>query len=83
MPSIDGRLEWDDDELTPGKKKEGGLHSTLFDADGNLIKRGRGKPLNAVNERAVLALKAEGATQQQAAAQLGLALTSVREYWRK
>ena len=25
MPSIDGRLEWDDDELTPGKKKEGGL----------------------------------------------------------
>lgn len=64
---------------------EGGMKvlSEQFDADGNLIKRGRGKPLNADNERAVLALKAEGVTQQQAAAQLGLALTSVREYWRK
>ena len=64
---------------------EGGMKvlDDQFDAGGNLIKRGRGKPLNADNERAVLALKAEGATQQQAAAQLGLALTSVREYWRK
>jgi hypothetical protein len=44
MPSIDGRLEWDDDELTPGKKKEGGLHSTLFDADGNLKSSARFVP---------------------------------------
>lgn len=44
MPSIDGRLEWDDDELTPGKKKEGGLHSTLFDADGNLKSSARFLP---------------------------------------
>jgi hypothetical protein len=44
MPSIDGRLEWDDDELTPGKKKEGGLHSTLFDADGNLRSSARFLP---------------------------------------
>ncbi|WP_150788457.1 helix-turn-helix domain-containing protein [Pseudomonas fluorescens] len=57
--------------------------SEQFDGDGSLIKRGRGKPLNAENERAVLDLKAGGATQQQAAAQLGLALSSVREYWKK
>lgn len=57
--------------------------SEQFDGDGSLIKRGRGKPLNAENERAVLDLKAIGATQQQAAAQLGLALSSVREYWKK
>jgi hypothetical protein len=44
MPSIDGRLEWDDDELTPGKKKEGGLHSTLFDADGSLKSSARFVP---------------------------------------
>jgi hypothetical protein len=44
MPSIDGRLEWDDDELTPGKKKEGGLHSTLFDPDGNLKSSARFLP---------------------------------------
>jgi len=44
MPSIDGRLEWDDAELTPGKKKEGGLHSTLFDADGNLKSSARFVP---------------------------------------
>lgn len=28
--------EWDDDDLTPGQKKEGGLHQNLFDSDGNL-----------------------------------------------
>ena len=44
MPSIDGRLEWDDDKLTPGKKKEGGLHSTLFDVDGNLKSSARFVP---------------------------------------
>jgi DNA-binding CsgD family transcriptional regulator len=57
--------------------------SEQFDGNGSLIKRGRGKPLKAENERAVLDLKAVGATQQQAAAQLGLALSSVREYWKK
>jgi len=39
--------------------------------------------LNADNEKAVLALKAEGLSPQQAATRLGLALTSVMEYWRK
>ena len=33
---IHGTYEYDDDDLTPGKKKEGGLHQNLFDADGNL-----------------------------------------------
>ncbi|HET6295674.1 MAG TPA: hypothetical protein VFG33_19960 [Kribbella sp.] len=36
MVSIRGRYEYDDDDLTPGKKKEGGLHQNLFDSDGNL-----------------------------------------------
>jgi hypothetical protein len=33
---IRGRYEYDDASLTPGKKKEGGLHQNLFDAAGNL-----------------------------------------------
>ncbi|UUW92900.1 hypothetical protein [Pimelobacter simplex] len=36
MASIKGRYEYDDDDLTPGKKKEGGLHQNLFDSEGNL-----------------------------------------------
>lgn len=36
MASIPGRLEWDDDDLTPGKKAEGGLHHNLYDRDGHL-----------------------------------------------
>lgn len=36
MPKINGAMEWDDSSLRPGFKREGGLHSTLFDADGNL-----------------------------------------------
>jgi hypothetical protein len=36
VASILGFLEWDDDDLTPGNKKEGGLHSNLFDDDGKL-----------------------------------------------
>lgn len=54
-----------------------------FDDTGALVKRSRGRPLNADNEKAVLALKAEGLSPQQAATRLGLALTSVMEYWRK
>lgn len=36
MVSIRGSYEYDDDDLTPRKKKEGGLHQNLFDGDGNL-----------------------------------------------
>ena len=36
MASIKGRYEYDDDDLTPGTKKEGGLHQNLFDSEGNL-----------------------------------------------
>ncbi len=35
MASIKRRYEYDDDDLTPGKK-EGGLHQNLFDSEGNL-----------------------------------------------
>lgn len=36
MGRIGGHYEWDDDDLTPGRKKEGGLHQNLFDSEGNL-----------------------------------------------
>ena len=36
MGRIKGHYEWDDDDLTPGRKKEGGLHQNLFDGEGNL-----------------------------------------------
>lgn len=36
MPEIPGKYVWDDADLTPGKKKEGGLHQNLFDDEGNL-----------------------------------------------
>lgn len=36
MGRIRGHYEWDDDDLTPGKKREGGLHQNLFDNDGHL-----------------------------------------------
>lgn len=54
-----------------------------FDASGSLIKRSRGRPLHANNEKAVLALKTEGLSPQQVATRLELALTSVLEYWKK
>ncbi|MEI2621682.1 MAG: hypothetical protein V9G09_13205 [Candidatus Nanopelagicales bacterium] len=36
MGRIRGYYEWDDDQLTPGRKREGGLHQNLFDSEGNL-----------------------------------------------
>jgi len=36
MPSITGRYEYDDEDLTPGKKKEGGLHQNLYGRHGDL-----------------------------------------------
>lgn len=36
MRRIKGHYEWDDDDLTPNQKKEGGLHQNLFDREGNL-----------------------------------------------
>lgn len=36
MGRIKGHYEWDDDDLTPGQKREGGLHQNLYDSDGNL-----------------------------------------------
>ncbi|MGV0448373.1 hypothetical protein [Corynebacterium sanguinis] len=36
MGRIPGYYEWDDDDLTPGRKQEGGLHQNLYDAEGNL-----------------------------------------------
>lgn len=49
MGRIPGYYEWDDDGLTPGRKKEGGLHQNLFDADGNLKGSARFVPTD-VNE---------------------------------
>src|SRR6478672_6246261 len=36
MGRIKGHYEWDDDQLAPGQKKEGGLHQNLFDSEGKL-----------------------------------------------
>jgi hypothetical protein len=36
MGRIRGHYEWDDDNLSPGRNKGGGLHQNLFDADGKL-----------------------------------------------
>lgn len=36
MGRIKGYYEWDDDGLSPGQKKEGGLHQNLFDSEGKL-----------------------------------------------
>ena len=36
MGRIKGHYEWDDEDLTPGHKKEGGLHQNLFDGGGKL-----------------------------------------------
>ncbi|EON33775.1 hypothetical protein GTC6_05392 [Gordonia terrae C-6] len=36
MARISGFFEWDDDDLTPGNKREGGLSGNLFDRDGKL-----------------------------------------------
>jgi hypothetical protein len=33
---IPGHYEWDNDDLSPGQKKEGGLHQNLFDTEGKL-----------------------------------------------
>jgi len=36
MGRIKGHYEWDNDDLVPGRKREGGLHQNLFDSEGNL-----------------------------------------------
>lgn len=41
MPSIKGRFEYDDDDLTPGKSKDGGLHQNLYDQGGKLKSNAR------------------------------------------
>lgn len=46
MVKIHGTYEYDDDDLTPGKKKEGGLHQNLFDSDGKLKGSARFTPDN-------------------------------------
>lgn len=46
MGRIKGYYEWDDDELTPGNKREGGLHQNLFDDEGNLRGSARFVPLD-------------------------------------
>ena len=50
MGRIRGHYEWDDDDLTPGKKREGGLHQNLFDKDGHLKSSARFVPDDADDE---------------------------------
>ncbi|GAB07310.1 hypothetical protein GII30_03090 [Gordonia amarae] len=48
MGRIPGYYEWDDDDLTPARKKEGGFHQNLFDADGKLRGHARFIPSDKV-----------------------------------
>lgn len=51
MGRIAGHFEWDDDELTPGRKREGGLHQNLFDHEGRLKGNARFVPHDDRAER--------------------------------
>ena len=44
MGRMAGHFEWDDDDLRPGNKKEGGLSDNLYDDSGKLSGRGRFVP---------------------------------------
>lgn len=44
MGRISGYYEWDDDALTPGQKREGGLHQNLYDSAGKLRSSARFVP---------------------------------------
>lgn len=63
---------------------EGGL-KLLADqfADGALVQRTRGKPVNTDNLDAVRKLKAEGMTQAQISQELGLSATIVHRHWKR
>lgn len=49
--------------------------------DGELVARSQGKPTNQENKSAVLRLKAEGKTQADIRRLLGLAKSTVSQYW--
>ncbi|MFJ2984883.1 MULTISPECIES: helix-turn-helix domain-containing protein [unclassified Pseudomonas] len=49
--------------------------------DGELVARSQGKPTNLENKSAVLRLKAEGKTQADIRRLLGLAKSTVSQYW--
>ncbi|GAA2080778.1 hypothetical protein IDH50_03170 [Aeromicrobium tamlense] len=50
MGRIKGHYEWDDDDLTPGKKREGGLHQNLFDSEGHLKGNARFVPDDSLDD---------------------------------
>lgn len=50
---------------------------------GKLVQRAAGKPLNARNREAVLALKAQGKTPAETIKTLGLSRTTVNRYWKQ
>lgn len=63
---------------------EGGLE-LLADqfAEGELVQRTRGKPVNTDNLNAVRKLKAEGMTQAQIVQELGISPTIVNRHWKR
>ncbi|MCL2611720.1 MAG: hypothetical protein FWD95_00635 [Nocardioidaceae bacterium] len=54
MARIRGHYEWDDDDLTPGRKREGGLHQNLYDSDGNLKGNARFVPDDGTDPQPVV-----------------------------
>ncbi len=65
MPSIKGRYEYDDEDLTPGKKREGGLHQNLYDRQGELKGSARFIPDDDDGYRAEVAPPAKTRRQEE------------------
>lgn len=80
MGRIKGHYEWDDDDLTPGQKKEGGLHQNLYDSEGNLKGNARFVPDDGsepkrlvVTETVYVTVEQRRRTQEEEALQQAIA----------
>ena len=60
-----GYYEWDNDKLTPGRKKEGGWHQNLYDADGRLKGNARFVPVDESESETYYATEATYASNDE------------------
>lgn len=82
MGRIPGYYEWDDEKLSPGKRKGGGLHQNLFDDDGKLRGNARFIPDDQVTANQIYAPDRDyqaDSNDQQAAWQAEMIAALVRE----
>lgn len=89
MGEMWGSLKWDDDNLTPGKSKDGGHHNNLYDSDGKLKgaasfipgdKPGPGAPKQPINKSGKKGQKQQPAQESMGAviqAQVAEILTDI------